>query len=102
MRSSVINPSVLFTSAVLNPSSFLQSLHCLRGRKVRSGSKCACVVLAIRKLLHSDLFFPMISFKPFISMSFLAVALVWQVLRTKYSLRRQYTEDHWVIFFLDI
>lgn len=38
-------------------------------------------------------------FQTFYVYIFLAVALVWQVVRTTDSLRRQYTEDHWVIFF---
>lgn len=69
--------------------------------------KCTVALSAHAQCWHSGscfapISFSMISFKPFISMSFLAVALVWHVLRTKYSLRRQYTEDHWLIFFLDI
>lgn len=87
-----------FVCVALSPSSFVWSLHCLLGRKVQSGSKQACAVPAIRRLFYSNLF-PHDFFQTFYVYIFLAVALVWQVLRTMDSLRRQYTEDHWVIFF---
>lgn len=87
-----------FICVALSPSSFVRSLHCFLGRKVWSArSRHARCWQSGSCFIFSHDFFQ--TFHVYI---FLAVALVWQVLRTMDSLRRQYTEDHWVIFFLDI